>query len=253
MPPGHAVVAIAADAAADLDRGRRLVLTALDGPARAVPDHDAVLFTRPPSPRFAVRLTEAVHASGLSLRLRLVLARGGPSAPGGSGEPIPESEVAVALAVLRSDALRSAHAATTRPVTIAVTDGYARAHPIAGSDRHRIVRVPDVAEPVWLLDARVPDTEALFHALMAVPSLQREESRRLVLDLLPPAIASTVPHHPTAALHVGGLLMTCLEHRGGLDALRHALHVVEGEDSTPMRQIDTLLPTESDLGGSRNP
>lgn len=238
MPADHVVVAIAADAAADLDRGRRLVLAALDGPARTAPGHDAVLFTRPPSERFAVRLTEAVHRSAAPLRLRLAVAHG---------------EVPAALAVLHSDALRSAHAATTRPVTIAVTDGYARAHLIPGSDRHLVVRVPDVPEPVWLLDARVPDTEALFHALMAVPSLRREESRRLVLDLLPPAIAAAVPHHPTTALHVSGLLLTCMEHRDGLNALRHALHAVEGEGSTPMSRIDTLLHTESDPGGGENP
>jgi hypothetical protein len=191
-----------------------------------------VLLTRPPSQRFPVRLAEAVHASATPLRLRLVLARG---------------EVAPALAVLDSDALRAAHAATTRPVTIAVTDGYARVHPIEDPDRHRIVRVPDVPEPVWLLDARVPDTEALFHALMAVPSLRREDSRRLVLDLLPPALAAAVPHHPADALHVSGLLLTCLEHEDGLNALRNALRVVEGEGSTSMWRIDALLRAQSDL------
>ncbi|PSL52846.1 hypothetical protein B0I31_111133 [Saccharothrix carnea] len=226
MPPDHAVLAIATDPAADLEHGRRLVLAALDGLAATAPGHDAVLLTRPPSDRFAVRLTEAVHASATPLRLRLVVADG---------------EVSTALAVLASDALRSAHASTTRPVTIAVTEGYARAHPIADPDRHRIVRVPGVPEPVWLLDARVPDTEALFHALMEVPSLQREETRRLVLDLLPPVIAAAVPHHPNGALHVSGLLLTCLEHVDGLNALCHALRVMEGEDSTPMRRIETLL------------
>ncbi|QQQ74369.1 hypothetical protein IOD16_24690 [Saccharothrix sp. 6-C] len=233
MAPGHAVVAIATDAAADLDRGRRLLAAVLDGPARAAPGHHDVLFTRPPSARFAVRLTEAVHrhndSSASPLRLRLAMAHG---------------EVSTALAVLGSAALRSAHAATTRPVTIAVTDGYARARPLTDHDRHRLVRVPDVPEPVWLLDARVPDAEALFHALMALPSMRREDSRRLVLDLLPPAITALVPHHPTDALHVSGLLLACLEHEGGLNALRHALHVVEGEDSTPMARIDTLLRNE---------
>ncbi|MFE9748862.1 hypothetical protein ACFYOT_28485 [Saccharothrix saharensis] len=233
MTSGHAVVAFAADRAADLDHGRRLVLAVLDGPARAAPGHDAVLLTRPPSERFAVRLTEAAHASATPLRLRVVIAGG---------------EVPTALAVLGSAALRSAHAATTRPVTVAVTDGYARVRPIAEPERHLVVRVPDVPEPVWLLDARVPDTEALFHALMAVPSLQREESRRLVLDLLPPGLAAAVPHHPTAALHVSALLLTCLEHEGGLNALRDALHVVEGEGSTPMWRITALLRAQSDLG-----
>lgn len=232
MAPDHAVIAIAADPAADLAHGRRLVLAALDGPARTAPGHDAVLLARPPSRRFPVRLTEAVHASATPLRLRLVLTHG---------------EVSAALAVLGSDALRSAHAATTRPVTIAVTDGYARVHPIDDPDRHRIVRVPDVREPVWLLDARVPDTEALFHALMEVPSLRREDSRRLVLDLLPPALASAVPHHPADALHVSGLLLTCLEHAGGLNALIQALHVVEGEGSTPMEGIARLFRAQSDL------
>jgi hypothetical protein len=236
LPPDHAVVAIATDAAADLDRGRRLLVAVLDGPARTAPGHDDVLLTRPPSARFAVRLTEAVHrhndSAATPLRLRLVMAHG---------------EVSTALAVLGSEALRSAHAATTRPVTVALTDGYARARPITDTDRHRIVRVPGVPEPVWLLDARVPDAEALFHALMALPSMQREESRRLVLDLLPPAITAAVPHHPNGALHVSGLLLTCLEHEDGLNALRHALHLVEGEDSTPMARIDTLLRSESNL------
>lgn len=236
MTPTHAVIALATDSAADLPHGRRLLAAVLDTPARTAPGHDDVLLTRPPSARFTVRLTEAVHrhndSAATPLRLRLVMAHG---------------EVSAALAVLGSDALRSAHAATTRPVTIALTDGYARARPISDADRHKIVRVPGVPEPVWLLDARVPDAEALFHALMALPSMQREESRRLVLDLMPPGITAAVPHHPNGALHVSGLLLTCLEHEGGLNALRHALHLVEGEDSTPMARIDTLLGTESDL------
>ena len=233
MTPDHAVVAIATDAAADLDRGRRLLVAVLDGPARTAPGHDDVLLTRPPSARFAVRLTEAVHrhndSAATPLRLRLAMVHGG---------------IPTALAVLGSDALRSAHAATTRPVTIALTDGYARARPITDTGRHRIARVPGVPEPVWLLDARVPDTEALFHALMALPSMRREETRRLVLDLLPPAITASVPDHSNGAMHVSGLLLTCLDHPDGLDALRRALHVVEGEGSTLMHRIDTLLRSE---------
>ncbi|WP_158848911.1 effector-associated domain 2-containing protein [Saccharothrix deserti] len=240
----HAVLAIAADPAAALDAARRLVRAALNDPALNDPqlddparttDHDAVLLTHPPSHRFPVRLTEAVHRHNDSvaapIRLRVVMA----------------GEVVEALAVLDSDALRSAHAASSRPVTIAVTDSYLRDQPIADPDRHRAVGVPGLAEPVWLLDARVPDVEALFHALMAVPSMRTEGDRRLVLGLLPPAIAAAVPHHPIAALHVSGLLQTCIEHEHGLNALRHALHVVEGEDSTPMRRFDTLLSTESNL------
>ncbi|MEU4445358.1 hypothetical protein AB0K14_22100 [Actinosynnema sp. NPDC050801] len=236
MTPRPAVIAIATTPTTALDQARQLVEAVLDGPARTAPEHHAVLLTRPPSDRFPVRLTEAVHrhndSSGPSLRLRLVLADG---------------EIGEALAVLDSGTFRSAHAESSRPVMIAVTEGYARTHPFTEPDRHRVVRVPGVTEPVWLLDASVPDTEALFHALMAVPSMAREESRRLVLDLLPPSIAAAVPHHPVSAVHVSGLLLTCLEHEGGLTALRHALHVVEGEDSTPMRRIETLLRKESGL------
>jgi hypothetical protein len=227
----HAVLAIAADRAAGIESARRLVRGALTGPTRST-DHDAVLLTRPPSDRFPVRLTEAVHRHNDSapapIRLRVVVA----------------DEVPEALAVLDSDAFRSAHAASTKPVLIAMTDDYFRVHPIDGPERHRTVRVPGLAEPVWLLDARVPDQEALFHALMAMPSMRTEADRRLVLDLLPPAIAGAVPHHPVAALHVHGLLQTCLEYEHGLTALSHALHTVEGEGSTLMNRIDTLLRTE---------
>lgn len=98
--------------------------------------------------------------------------------------------------VLHSDALRPRH----RLIAVALTRGYARARPITDTDRHRIVRMPGVPEPVWLLDARVTATEALFRALMAVPSLQRKECRRLVLDPLPQVITA-VPHHPITRLH----------------------------------------------------
>lgn len=227
----RAVLAIAPDRAAGIDSARRLVRGALTGPTRAT-DHDAVLLARPPSDRFPVRLTEAVHrhndSAAVPLRLRVAVA----------------DDVAEALAVLDSDAFRSAHAASGRPVMIAMTDRYFHDHPVDGPHRHRTARVPGLAEPFWLLDARVPDPDALFHALMAVPSMRTEADRRLVLDLLPPAIAAAVSHHPTAALHVSGLLLTCLEHEHGLTALSQALHVVEGEDSTPMNRFDTLLRTE---------
>lgn len=227
----RAVLAIAPDQAAGIDAARRLVRGALTGPTRAT-DHAAVLLARPPSDRFPVRLTEAVHrhndSAAVPLRLRVAVA----------------DDVAEALAVLDSDAFRSAHAACGRPVMVAMTDRYFRDHPIDGPDRHRTAHVPGLSEPVWLLDARVPDPGALFHALMAVPSMRTEADRRLVLDLLPPAIAAAVPHHPIAALHVSGLLQVCLEHEHGLTALGHALHVVEGEDSTPMNRFDTLLRTE---------
>jgi hypothetical protein len=229
--PDHAVLAFAADPPAGPDAARRFVLAALTDPARAT-DHDAVLLAHPPSARFPVRLTEAVRRHNdrapTPIRLRLVMA----------------GEVAEALTVLDSDAFRSAHAASDRPVTVAVTDGYARVHPMVEPERHLAVAVPGLAGPVRLLDARVPDVEALFHALMAVPSMRSDDDRRLVLGLLPPALAAAVPHHPVAALHVSGLLQTCLEHEHGLSALRDALHVVEGADSTPMRIFDTLLRSD---------
>lgn len=221
------VVAAVGTAPAGLrEAGLGLLRAALDGPAW-VSEHPAALLVPPthlPVDRLPVRLADAVRRyardAGVDLRLRVALAH----------------DVPTALAVLASDALRGG-----RPAVVAVTERCLRSHPVARSSDHRVVRVPGLDEPVWLLADRVPDVDALFHALMAVPSLRDADGRRLVLDLLPPGLANGVEHHPNAALHVGALLHRCLEHRDGLNALLRALRVLESEDSTSMVLLTSLL------------
>lgn len=77
---------------------------------------------------------------------------------------------------------------------------------------------------------------ALVDALLAVPSVRDETSRRLVLSRMRPEIAQAVPHHQRARLHVIELVRTCLDYDGGLDDLVRVLRELEGAASIPVRR-----------------
>ena len=73
----------------------------------------------------------------------------------------------------------------------------------------------------------------LVDALLTVPSIRDEPSRRTVLSRMRPEIADAVPHHQRARLHVFELVATCRNFAGGLDDLLRVLRELEG-DSIPV-------------------
>ncbi|WP_330276152.1 hypothetical protein OG205_11310 [Lentzea sp. NBC_00516] len=79
--------------------------------------------------------------------------------------------------------------------------------------------------------------KALVDALLEVPSVRDESSRRLVLARMRREISEAVPHHQRARLHVIDLVRTCLDYDDGLGDLLHVLRELEGE-SIPVRRSE---------------
>ncbi|MDX8031682.1 FxSxx-COOH system tetratricopeptide repeat protein [Lentzea sp. BCCO 10_0856] len=81
---------------------------------------------------------------------------------------------------------------------------------------------------------------AVVDALLTVPSVRDETSRRLVLSRMRPEIAQAVPHHRRARLHVVELVRTCLNYDDGLRDLLRVLRELEGE-SIPVRRSEEAM------------
>jgi hypothetical protein len=77
-------------------------------------------------------------------------------------------------------------------------------------------------------------------ALLAIPTVGRESSRRVLLEQLRPEIANAVPYSPQSRHHVLGLVTTCMNYQGGLDELLGLVRDLEGE-SVPVRQLDETV------------
>ncbi|GGU50671.1 effector-associated domain 2-containing protein [Lentzea flava] len=82
---------------------------------------------------------------------------------------------------------------------------------------------------------------ALVDALLAVPSVRDEASRRLVLAGMRREIAEAVPHHDRARLHVVALVRTCLDYDDGLGDLLRVLRELEGESIPVRRSAEAVL------------
>ncbi|PWK83651.1 hypothetical protein C8D88_110107 [Lentzea atacamensis] len=81
---------------------------------------------------------------------------------------------------------------------------------------------------------------AVVDALLEVPSVRDEPSRRLLLSRMRREIAEAVPHHERARLHVIELVRTCQNYDGGLDDLLRVLRELEGT-STPVRRSEEAV------------
>jgi hypothetical protein len=77
-------------------------------------------------------------------------------------------------------------------------------------------------------------------ALLAIPTVGRESSRRVLLEQLRPEIANAVPYSPQSRHHVLGLVTTCMNYQGGLDELLELVRDLEGP-SMPVRQLDETV------------
>ncbi len=86
---------------------------------------------------------------------------------------------------------------------------------------------------------------ALVDALMEVPSVRDEPSRRLVLSRMRQEIAGAVRHHQGARMHVIEMVQTCLNYDDGLGDLLRVLRELEG-DSNPVRRSAQAAQALSD-------
>jgi hypothetical protein len=76
--------------------------------------------------------------------------------------------------------------------------------------------------------------------LLACPSMHDLETRKTVLDMLPPQILHAIRHHAQTRAHVMNIVRACQNYTGGLDTLVTAVRFFEG-DSIPMQALDRFL------------
>ncbi|MEU0877378.1 hypothetical protein ABZ345_02170 [Lentzea sp. NPDC005914] len=85
---------------------------------------------------------------------------------------------------------------------------------------------------------------ALVDALLEVPSVRDEASRRLVLSRMRREIADAVPHHQRARLHVIELVSTCQNYDDGLADLLRVLRELEGDSIAVRRSAQAAQSLE---------
>jgi effector-associated domain 2 (EAD2)-containing protein len=159
--------------------------------------------------------------------------------------------------LLNSAELRRVRSSSREPITLAVTDAFfhdvVKHHPSAEPERFQ--KLPFTGKEAdsiaWVKDAASVDRSAaaamphddfdlatsLVDALLEVPSMADEVSRRAVLDRLPRPIGSAVRYHPRTRLHVFEMVRTCQDYENGIDHLLAALRTLEG-DSVPVLRAE---------------
>lgn len=105
--------------------------------------------------------------------------------------------------------------------------------PLGGSDAEPHTSTRASATPA-------PGNFALVDALLEVPTVADDESRKLLLGRLRPEIRNSVAGNPRARLHVMNIVTTCRNYDGGVQELVRALREVEG-DSLPVRRVREIV------------
>jgi hypothetical protein len=91
-----------------------------------------------------------------------------------------------------------------------------------------------------LPDDSPPDAfSELVEEFLRAPCIRGEANRRLLLSLIRPEIATTVPNHSSDRLHLIALLRTCRQYEGGLDNLIEAARTL-GLDAGHAQYLRTL-------------
>lgn len=198
-----------------------------------------------------------VSAAAARIRLRLCLHAGEVRR---TEYGVTSSGIILVSRLLDSAILREECRNSPEPVTLAVTDGFyddvVRHHPPAEPEQFRKFHfaVKEVDATAWLKAGHRPappaaprvhepvarpvdHLAALVDALLEVPSVEDEVSRRKVLELLPAPVKGAVRYHPRARLHVFELVRTCRDYEHGLRYLFAALRTLEG-DSVPVRRAE---------------
>ncbi|SFS77498.1 effector-associated domain 2-containing protein [Saccharopolyspora flava] len=94
--------------------------------------------------------------------------------------------------------------------------------------------------PVLSAESAPVKTFELVDALLKVPAVAEDDSRRVLLGLLRPEIRNAIPHHARTRAHVINIARTCRDYEGGLGDLVRALEELEG-DSMPVRRVRELV------------
>ncbi len=159
--------------------------------------------------------------------------------------------------LLNSAEVRKERNDSAEPLILAVTDAFfhevVKHHPAANPETYRKVRVAvkETDVDAWVRitspsgrptpptgSTPAPDhLTALVDALLEVPTVEDEVSRRAMLDQLPRRIGTAVRYHPRARLHVFEIVRTCRDYEHGIDALFTTLRKIEG-DSVPVRRAE---------------
>jgi hypothetical protein len=77
----------------------------------------------------------------------------------------------------------------------------------------------------------------LVTVLEAIPTMQGDATRSLLISQLRPAISGAIPHYPQRRAHIMGILTTCLNYEQGLPDLITALRHIEQPDSLPFQRL----------------
>jgi hypothetical protein len=86
-----------------------------------------------------------------------------------------------------------------------------------------------------------PDTaQILTDALLNVPAVADDDSRRVVLEMLPADIRHAIPYSRFPRIHVLGMVNTSWNYQDGLQSLVRAVRLVEG-DSLAMEKLDAVI------------
>lgn len=86
-----------------------------------------------------------------------------------------------------------------------------------------------------------PDTaQILTDALLNVPAVSDDDSRRVVLEMLPADIRHAIPYSRFPRIHVLGMVNTSWNYQDGLQSLVRAVRLVEG-DSLSMEKLDAVI------------
>jgi hypothetical protein len=99
--------------------------------------------------------------------------------------------------------------------------------------------LPQMAPALEDRPARDEEFFDVVDALVEVPSMRDEASRRLVLDLLRPELADEVPYDPRTRPQVVALLRVCLRFEDGVADLLTTIRRVDG-DALPVRRFEAI-------------
>lgn len=82
--------------------------------------------------------------------------------------------------------------------------------------------------------------ERLTDALLDVPAVADDDSRRVVLEMLPRDLRHAIPYNRFPRIHVLGMVNTSRNYEDGLQSLVRAVRLVEG-DSLAMERLDAVI------------
>jgi Effector-associated domain 2 len=94
--------------------------------------------------------------------------------------------------------------------------------------------------------------DRLTDALLRVPAVADDDSRRMVLQMLPADIRLAIPYSRIGRIHVLGMVATSWNYQDGLQSLVRAVRLVEG-DSRPMDELDAVILELAGPAGKAGP